>query len=159
MPGSSTFKQSLLTILLCLLQFQWGYVYAHANTYYPQASNTATTTTTNSTVRFEINLTWEDWVVAGKTRKTILTNGQFPAPALRLKQGDNVEFLVNNSMPFSTTVHFHGILLLFSTYLFIIIDYTDIILESRHRTNKHPLVRRRPRPIPNPHPTRQSIPV
>ncbi|TQB68518.1 hypothetical protein MPDQ_003342 [Monascus purpureus] len=39
----------------------------------------------------------------------ILTNGQFPAPTLRLKQGDDVEVLVNNSLPFSTTVHFHGI--------------------------------------------------
>ena len=59
-------------------------------------------------VHFELNLTWENHEVAGVTRKMILSNGQFPSPALRLKQGDKVEFLVNNSMPFGATVHFHG---------------------------------------------------
>ncbi|KAE8146905.1 multicopper oxidase-domain-containing protein [Aspergillus avenaceus] len=60
-------------------------------------------------VQFNLDLTWEDHEVAGSTRKMILSNGQFPAPQLRLKQGDEVEFLVNNSLPFGTTVHFHGI--------------------------------------------------
>ncbi|KAE8380596.1 Cupredoxin [Aspergillus bertholletiae] len=60
-------------------------------------------------VQFELNLTWETHEVAGATRKMILSNGQFPSPTLRLKQGDRVEFLVNNSMPFGATVHFHGI--------------------------------------------------
>lgn len=59
-------------------------------------------------VQFELNLTWENHEVAGATRKMILSNGQFPSPTLRLKQGDTVEFLVNNSMPFEATVHFHG---------------------------------------------------
>lgn len=59
-------------------------------------------------VRFEITLTWEDHEVAGINRKTILSNGQFPAPILQLQQGDDVEFVVKNQMPFSTTVHFHG---------------------------------------------------
>ncbi|PYI04163.1 hypothetical protein BO78DRAFT_373598 [Aspergillus sclerotiicarbonarius CBS 121057] len=60
-------------------------------------------------VQFQIDLTWEVVEVAGALRKAILSNGQLPGPALWLKQGDDVEFLVNNSMPFSTTVHFHGI--------------------------------------------------
>ncbi|KAE8343968.1 hypothetical protein BDV24DRAFT_172300 [Aspergillus arachidicola] len=60
-------------------------------------------------VQFELHLTWENHEVAGATRKMILSNGQFPSPTLRLKQGDKVEFLVNNSMPFEATVHFHGI--------------------------------------------------
>ncbi|OOF95490.1 multicopper oxidase [Aspergillus carbonarius ITEM 5010] len=60
-------------------------------------------------VKFQIDLTWDDVEVAGALRKAILSNGQLPGPALWLKQGDDVEFLVNNSMPFSTTVHFHGI--------------------------------------------------
>lgn len=65
---------------------------------------------TNDTrrVRFDLNLTWEDYDGAGFTRKAILSNGQLPAPTLRLRQGDNVEFVVKNQMPFSTTVHFHG---------------------------------------------------
>ncbi|PYH96695.1 hypothetical protein BO71DRAFT_481806 [Aspergillus ellipticus CBS 707.79] len=60
-------------------------------------------------VQFGLDLTWEDLEIAGVVRKTILSNGQFPGPPLRVKQGDEVEFLVNNSMPFGTTVHFHGI--------------------------------------------------
>ncbi|KAL4818619.1 multicopper oxidase-domain-containing protein [Aspergillus spinulosporus] len=65
--------------------------------------------TTGKSVSFQVNLTWDDYLPAGIPRKMILANGQFPAPALRLKQGDDVEFLVNNEMPFPTTVHFHGI--------------------------------------------------
>lgn len=59
-------------------------------------------------VRFNITLTWEEREVAGFNRKAILSNGQFPAPQLRLQQGNHVEFVVDNQMPFSTTVHFHG---------------------------------------------------
>ncbi|RAL15583.1 uncharacterized protein BO97DRAFT_461277 [Aspergillus homomorphus CBS 101889] len=61
------------------------------------------------TVKFNVDLTWEDGKVAGNTRKAIWTNGQIPGPTLRVKQGDDVEFLVNNSMPFTTAIHFHGI--------------------------------------------------
>ena len=59
-------------------------------------------------VRFEITLTWEEWSATGATRKMILTNGQFPAPALQLRQGDDVEFLVTNKLPVASAVHFHG---------------------------------------------------
>ncbi|KAJ5581528.1 Multicopper oxidase type 2 [Penicillium sp. DV-2018c] len=47
--------------------------------------------------------------VAGITRPVISTNGQFPGPPLRINQGDNVLFLVDNRCPFNTTIHFHGI--------------------------------------------------
>lgn len=63
---------------------------------------------TGNTVRFNVSLTWEDWAPAGIPRKMILMNGQFPGPALQLRQGDNVEFLVTNHLPTNTTVHFHG---------------------------------------------------
>ncbi|OJJ66038.1 hypothetical protein ASPBRDRAFT_138786 [Aspergillus brasiliensis CBS 101740] len=60
-------------------------------------------------VEYNLTLTWEDLEVSGVTRKTVLINEQFPGPPLRMKQGDNVEVMVTNNMPFSTTVHFHGI--------------------------------------------------
>ncbi|PLB37359.1 multicopper oxidase-domain-containing protein [Aspergillus candidus] len=60
-------------------------------------------------VRFEITLTWEEWSATGAPRKMILTNGRFPAPALQLRQGDYVEFLVTNRLPVASAVHFHGI--------------------------------------------------
>ncbi|GKZ33736.1 hypothetical protein AbraIFM66950_003768 [Aspergillus brasiliensis] len=64
---------------------------------------------TGNTVRFNVTLTWEDWAPAGIPRKMILMNGQFPGPALQLRQGDDVEFFVTNRLPTNTTVHFHGI--------------------------------------------------
>ncbi|PYH68666.1 L-ascorbate oxidase [Aspergillus vadensis CBS 113365] len=60
-------------------------------------------------VDFRLDLTWEDSNVAGISRKAIHTNGQVPAPNIRVNQGDQVRVLVNNSMPFGTTVHWHGI--------------------------------------------------
>ncbi|CAK37372.1 laccase-1 [Aspergillus awamori] len=60
-------------------------------------------------VQFQLDLTYEDVSVAGDVHKAIVSNGQVPGPTLWLKQGDDVEFLVNNSMSISTTVHFHGI--------------------------------------------------
>ncbi|PYH89083.1 L-ascorbate oxidase [Aspergillus ellipticus CBS 707.79] len=60
-------------------------------------------------VDITLDLTWEDRPVAGNMRKTILTNGQFPGPPLRVRQGDQVKIVVNNSMPFQTTMHWHGI--------------------------------------------------
>ncbi|KAI9733982.1 MAG: hypothetical protein M1834_002639 [Cirrosporium novae-zelandiae] len=62
-----------------------------------------------STVHFRIDLTWEQGAPDGNTRYLIFTNGQFPAPPLTLDYGDDVEFVVNNYMPFDTAVHFHGI--------------------------------------------------
>ncbi|KAF9887046.1 hypothetical protein FE257_010540 [Aspergillus nanangensis] len=67
------------------------------------------TTRNGSLVRVEARLTWDDWAPAGISRKMILTNGQFPAPPLELRQGDDVEFLVVNNLPSAVTVHFHGI--------------------------------------------------
>ncbi|KAL4989243.1 Cupredoxin [Aspergillus falconensis] len=84
---------TLPAFLLCLV------FSAHA--YY------ASVKATGIPVSFQVNLTWDDYQPAGVPQRMILANGQFPAPALRLKQWDDVEFLVNNEMPFPTTVHFH----------------------------------------------------
>ena len=44
-----------------------------------------------SLVRFDVDLTWETRAPDGNPRQTILTNGQFPGPALELDYGDEVE--------------------------------------------------------------------
>ncbi|KAI9042166.1 multicopper oxidase [Aspergillus affinis] len=85
----------LLTLLLSLISW------AHASDQGVKA--------TGNTVRFNLTLTWEDWAPAGTTRKTILTNGQFPGPLLEVDQGDDVEVMVVNQLPQGTTMHFHGI--------------------------------------------------
>ncbi|KAK0716316.1 multicopper oxidase-domain-containing protein [Lasiosphaeris hirsuta] len=59
--------------------------------------------------RFELNITWEQNAPNGRAREMILVNGQFPGPTLEIFQGDEVEVVVHNKMPFNTTVHFHGI--------------------------------------------------
>ncbi|OQE41375.1 hypothetical protein PENCOP_c005G03253 [Penicillium coprophilum] len=62
-----------------------------------------------ATVFFPVILTWSERIVAGVTRPVISMNGQFPGPPLRINQGDDVQFLVDNRCPFNTTIHFHGI--------------------------------------------------
>lgn len=58
--------------------------------------------------KFELTLTWERYAPDGFARDIVLINGQHPGPVLEMNQGDNVEVLVHNKMPFNTTMHFHG---------------------------------------------------
>ncbi|KAJ6034386.1 hypothetical protein N7499_001592 [Penicillium canescens] len=62
-------------------------------------------------VHFDLDLTWQNGAPDGNMREMIFMNDQFPGPELRLNQGDGdkVEVLVHNSLPFNITVHFHGI--------------------------------------------------
>ncbi|KAF2811395.1 laccase TilA [Mytilinidion resinicola] len=59
--------------------------------------------------RFHLDLTWETGSPDGFAREMIHVNGQFPGPTLNINQGDAVEIVVHNHMPYNTTVHFHGI--------------------------------------------------
>ncbi|KAJ5908082.1 hypothetical protein N7495_000764 [Penicillium taxi] len=59
--------------------------------------------------QFELNLTWEASAPDGFERMQVLINGQFPGPPLIVDEGDHVEVTVNNYLPFNTTVHYHGI--------------------------------------------------
>ncbi|KAJ5573783.1 Multicopper oxidase type 2 [Penicillium hispanicum] len=60
-------------------------------------------------VHFDLDLTWQKGAPDGNVRDMIFMNDQFPGPELRIDQGDDVEFVVHNNMPFDTSVHFHGI--------------------------------------------------
>ena len=57
---------------------------------------------------FELTLTWEKSAPDGFSRDIILTNGKFPGPRMELNEGDDVEVLVHNKLPFNTSVHYHG---------------------------------------------------
>lgn len=63
----------------------------------------------DDTVKFEVDLTWEDVSPIGDDKKGILVNGTSPGPVLKASVGDKVEFLVHNNMDEATTIHFHGI--------------------------------------------------
>jgi FtsP/CotA-like multicopper oxidase with cupredoxin domain len=75
------------------------------------SSNSSYCSTPDQTCKsFTVDLTW------GKTpgddifsRDAILTNGTFPGPPLKLKQGDCVDFTVINNMEKVTGIHFHGL--------------------------------------------------
>jgi FtsP/CotA-like multicopper oxidase with cupredoxin domain len=60
-------------------------------------------------IHFEVDLTWEEDNAVGIPKQTILVNGTSPGPVLYMALGDTVEFVVNNYLPFGTTIHFHGI--------------------------------------------------
>ncbi|KAB8220138.1 multicopper oxidase-domain-containing protein [Aspergillus novoparasiticus] len=60
-------------------------------------------------VHFDLVLTEAAMSPDGFSRKGIMMNGQFPGPLLELCQGNNVELSVLNLLPYSITVHFHGI--------------------------------------------------
>ncbi|KAF2149697.1 multicopper oxidase [Myriangium duriaei CBS 260.36] len=62
-------------------------------------------------VRTNLTLTWEPGNPNGNQRELIKINGEMPGPELRFDEGDQVEVLVQNDMPFNTTVHWHGLLM------------------------------------------------
>jgi CopA family copper-resistance protein len=49
--------------------------------------------------------------IAGKGARPIMINGQFPAPLLRWREGDEVRLNVHNALDEDTSIHWHGLLL------------------------------------------------
>jgi FtsP/CotA-like multicopper oxidase with cupredoxin domain len=94
----------LLFSLLCFLsQF-------HTLLCFPTSSRHALAERgSNGRIHFEVDLTWEEDNTVGIPKQTILVNGTSPGPVLYMAVGDTVEFVVHNYLPFSTTIHFHGI--------------------------------------------------
>ncbi|KAH8815504.1 conidial pigment biosynthesis oxidase Arb2/brown2 [Xylogone sp. PMI_703] len=58
---------------------------------------------------FVLDLTWKIGAPDGAERYMIFVNGQSPGPTIEVDQGDSVEVLVRNHLPFSTTLHSHGV--------------------------------------------------
>ncbi|EFQ31449.1 multicopper oxidase [Colletotrichum graminicola M1.001] len=58
---------------------------------------------------FELDLTWQTASPDGFAREMILVNGQFTGPRIEVTEGDDVTIKVHNNLPYSTTVHYHGI--------------------------------------------------
>lgn len=57
---------------------------------------------------FKLSLTRGPWAPNGHSRQVILVNGQFPAPTLKVSQGDHVVVEVENHIDDITSIHFHG---------------------------------------------------
>ena len=61
----------------------------------------------------ELNIAETTSVIAGGRGRSILVNGQLPAPLLRWQEGDEITLRVTNHLSVDTSIHWHGILLPF----------------------------------------------
>jgi FtsP/CotA-like multicopper oxidase with cupredoxin domain/plastocyanin len=58
---------------------------------------------------FNLTVTQMKWEISkGQFVDAMAFNGQIPGPAIRVRQGDRVRFVVQNQMDQPTVVHFHG---------------------------------------------------
>lgn len=110
LPWSESFCTMAFSRLISILSFFSLAIFAYGAPSSSSSSSSSSLSARTNKVQFEVTLTWEDYSPnGGKARKMILTNGTFPGPALKMKVGDEVDFLVHNDLPESTAVHFHGI--------------------------------------------------
>ncbi len=64
----------------------------------------------DGTKEFDLTASVIDWEVApGKTVKAWAYNGQVPGPWLKVDVGDKVRVVLDNELPQSTVIHFHGL--------------------------------------------------
>lgn len=61
---------------------------------------------------YELEVTVARWNILPYVRVAAYAyNGQVPGPRIRITEGDRVRFIVRNSLPEPTTVHWHGLIL------------------------------------------------
>ena len=58
---------------------------------------------------FTLNAKQSQIWLGGQRASTITYNGMLPGPELRVKVGERMRMLVNNELPSSTTIHWHGL--------------------------------------------------
>ena len=54
---------------------------------------------------------WTEVVVAGRRTRAVTVNGRFPAPLIRLREGQDVRLRLVNTLDEDTSIHWHGLLL------------------------------------------------
>ncbi|MES2625998.1 MAG: copper resistance system multicopper oxidase [Pseudomonadota bacterium] len=60
---------------------------------------------------FDLTVAHARTSIAGKSGNAIQINGQFPAPLLRWREGDELTLNVHNTLEEPTSIHWHGVLL------------------------------------------------
>ncbi len=64
----------------------------------------------DGTKEFDLTAKVVDWEVEpGKTVRAWTYNGTVPGPTIRVQSGDKVRIVLDNQLPQSTVIHFHGI--------------------------------------------------
>jgi FtsP/CotA-like multicopper oxidase with cupredoxin domain len=81
-----------------------------ANTVGVGARLLAPTVLPDGTKEFRLTATVTDWEVEpGKTVRAWTYNGTVPGPTIKVNPGDRVRVVLDNQLPQSTAIHFHGI--------------------------------------------------
>jgi FtsP/CotA-like multicopper oxidase with cupredoxin domain/plastocyanin len=64
----------------------------------------------DGTKEFDLTAAVTDWEVSpGTTVKAWTYNGTVPGPTIKVNPGDHVQVVLDNQLPLSTAIHFHGI--------------------------------------------------
>ena len=64
----------------------------------------------DGTKEFDLTAKITDWEVSpGKTVRAWTYNGTVPGPTIKVNSGDKVKIVLDNQLPQSTAIHFHGI--------------------------------------------------
>jgi CopA family copper-resistance protein len=58
---------------------------------------------------FKLELATMPFNITGRTRTATAINGQIPGPTLRMREGDTVTLSVTNRLPFTSSIHWHGL--------------------------------------------------
>jgi CopA family copper-resistance protein len=58
---------------------------------------------------FKLELASMPFNITGWTRTATAINGQIPGPTLRMREGDTVTLSVTNRLPFTSSIHWHGL--------------------------------------------------
>ena len=71
----------------------------------------APTVLPDGTKQFELTTAITKWEVSpGKTVDAMTYNGTVPGPTIKVDPGDHVRIVLHNTMPDSTSIHFHGLI-------------------------------------------------
>jgi len=62
------------------------------------------------TVEYDLTIEQQKVKIEGKTADGMTINGGIPGPVLRFKEGETARIHVHNKMKFSTSIHWHGVL-------------------------------------------------
>jgi FtsP/CotA-like multicopper oxidase with cupredoxin domain len=64
----------------------------------------------DGTKQFNLTAELADWEVSpGKTVRAWTFNGTVPGPSIKVNVGDRVRVVLDNKLPMSTSIHFHGL--------------------------------------------------
>lgn len=74
-------------------------------------SSTGTGPAVLSGTEFDLTIGATPVNITGRSRMATTVNGTLPAPVLRWKEGSTVTLRVRNTLPVTTSIHWHGILL------------------------------------------------